>query len=102
VLICYRTQSEPRYLLEDLNPSIKVLEPAWDSEAAGLQMLHSAYNVKLKRGIDIPFKPFPSLIGTGLAKYKQEDSFPFPGGYLNYLVIEKLPGECISENDFWD
>jgi hypothetical protein len=88
-LICgnvyYRTQSETRDPPHSDDAYVSKLQQYWRNEAEALQRLDTAYD---ELESDRPFKPFPSLIW--LAEYKQENDFAVPGGFLIYLVMEKL------------
>ncbi|CAD6445546.1 473b9620-7940-42d9-baf9-098597e51b38 [Sclerotinia trifoliorum] len=95
------------------NPNVEITSPEtqhsepWTSELTCLNLLNESYS-KLhhttisKEPSNPPpynYKPFPYAIG--LTQYKQPRNFPLEGGYLVYLVMEKLPGECIHPGVFW-
>ncbi|KAJ8066883.1 hypothetical protein OCU04_004266 [Sclerotinia nivalis] len=80
-------------------------EEDWDEEFKCLNILKESYDrlqsaaTAAEEEVQIPSKPFPHAIG--LAKHEQERNFPVQGGYLVYLVMEKLPGDCILPGVFW-
>ncbi|PQE17973.1 hypothetical protein CJF32_00008449 [Rutstroemia sp. NJR-2017a WRK4] len=83
-----------------------VLTPAWDKEVEALEKLNQDYE-KLRLAAEeqrkhIQFKPFPSFLGLAKDKQPEDENFPVYKGYLIFLVMEKLPGDCISEDDYWE
>ncbi|KAM3084179.1 hypothetical protein ACMFMG_001720 [Clarireedia jacksonii] len=70
--------------------------PDWELELQALAALkHAAERSKEK----MPYRPFPYALG--LCVKEQGEYLPVKGGYLVYLVMEKLPGDHISPDDFW-
>ncbi|ESZ93121.1 hypothetical protein SBOR_6493 [Sclerotinia borealis F-4128] len=80
-----------------------VFKQDWDRELECLNIMKKGYDemkaAAVKEKVELLSKPFPHAIG--LAVEKQEQNFPVQGGYLVYLVMEKLPGDCITEYEFW-
>jgi hypothetical protein len=98
---CYRTENDG-YDSQHSNDSGIVISQdlrGWEEEASALRTLQKAYEDK-KGDRDISFRPFPSLIGMDEHKQKRGQDLPLPGGYLIYLVMEEMPGDCISVDEF--
>ncbi|PQE17972.1 hypothetical protein CJF32_00008451 [Rutstroemia sp. NJR-2017a WRK4] len=79
----------------------------WDRELMALNIMEDNYE-KLRRTKSdivktIPYKPFPTPIGSAHIRQDQRTNafLPVYDGHLAYLVMEKLPGRRIEPDEFW-
>ncbi|KAF3392716.1 hypothetical protein F1880_008782 [Penicillium rolfsii] len=103
LFVCHLEEEPARIAFMRVYHQIPVIRTEFASSAIRAQQAHpgkvcgeyESLKVLMKQGCDV----VPRLLGYNEKKQEQNDLLP--GGFIKYVVWEKVPGQSLTKKSFW-